>query len=180
MDAWNALCRARELLFWRKMHRYCGACRAELVPSSTDSALVCPQCHAHYYPQIAPAVIVAVTRNNGKELLLAHNRTFEPGIFGLLAGFVESGETVEQAVVREIQEETGVQVGNIRYLASQPWPFPNSLMLAFRAEYVSGDLQPDGTELTEAGWFSRDKLPNLPPPGSIARRIIENFLQKDQ
>ncbi len=166
-------CRAKELLFWRRQHRYCGACGALLEESGSDAALVCTDCGTRYYPQLAPAVIVAVIR--GDQILLAHNRKFQSGVHGLIAGFVEAGENAEQAVTREVMEETGIRVGNIRYLSSQSWPYPNSLMLAFTAEYVSGELCPDGTELDSAGWFRVDALPELPPPGSIARRLIELF-----
>lgn len=168
---WHAISRTQKLVFWKKQHRYCGACRAELVPSSHDSALKCPECGAMYFPQISPAVIVAVRKED--QLLLAHNRNFERSVHSLIAGFMEAGETVEQTVQREILEETSLHVKNIRYLASQPWPFPNSLMLAFEAEYESGDATPDGVELTSLGWFTADNLPELPMKGSIARRIID-------
>ncbi len=175
-DAFSAGSRARELLHWRRQHRFCGRCGKPLGESQNDIALVCPFCGERFYPQLAPAVIVAVTR--GDEILLAHNRKFLPGIHGLIAGFVEAGENIEEAVHREILEETGVTVGNIRYLSSQCWPFPNSLMLGFTAEYVSGEAKPDGTELDTLGWFRADALPPIPPPGSIARKIIEEFKQK--
>ena len=174
-DIMNAISRVREMTTWRHQHRYCGGCKAQLVFSDTDLALVCPQCGERYYPQIAPAVIVAVTRHDGKELLLAHNKRFADRTFSLIAGFVETGESVEQAVRREIMEETGVAVKNIRYLSSQPWPFPNSLMLAFTAEWESGEAKPDGIELEELGWFSKETLPTIPAPGSIAHRVIKNF-----
>ena len=174
-DQRSALCRAKKLLFWLNQHRFCGRCRAELHDSETDSAVFCPVCGARYFPQLAPAVIVAVTRNEGREILLAHNRNFERNVHSLIAGFVESGETVEQAVEREVMEETSIRVGNIRYLRSQPWPFPNSLMLAFRAEYLSGTAVPDGTELDSLGWFRPDNLPPLPRQGSVAAAIISDW-----
>ncbi|MCI5779009.1 MAG: NAD(+) diphosphatase [Lentisphaeria bacterium] len=169
----NAFCRGRELVLWRASHRYCGACRSELLPSANDSALICPVCGTRYYPQLSPAVITAVTRNGGRELLLAHNRGFEPGIYSLIAGFVEAGESAEAAVRREIMEECGIQVRNVRYLTSQVWPFPNSLMLAFAAEYDSGTAAPDGEELTDLGWFTAEEHPRLPGAGSVARRVID-------
>lgn len=171
----NAFCRGRELVTWAASHRFCGACRAELTASGRDMALICPACGRHYYPQLAPAVIVAVTRNGGRELLLAHNRAFEPEVFSLIAGFVEAGESVEAAVHREIFEECGITVRGLRYLTSQVWPFPNSLMLAFTAEYDSGTAVPDGTELSEVGWFTAGDLPRLPGAGSVARRVIEGI-----
>ena len=178
---WNAAARAREIIYWRNRHRFCGQCGVRLMPSRNDLALACENCNARYYPQIAPAVIVAIWRWNGgqKELLLAHNRKFSANIYGLIAGFVEAGETVEQAIHREIREETQLEVKNCRYLKSQTWPFPNSLMLGFEAEYAGGTATPDGEEITSLGWFGRDKLPLLPNNGSIARNIIMDFFQRD-
>lgn len=169
-----AICRAKELMFWRKRKNFCGTCGRELTDSATDIARICPVCQERYYPQIAPAVITAVLKDG--KLLLAHNRNFTSGVHSLIAGFVESGETLEQAVAREIWEETSIKVKNIRYYASQPWPFPNSIMLGFVAEYESGDLKPDGVELEHAAWFSADHLPLLPDHGSIARKIIDDFI----
>ena len=174
-DVKAALCRAKKVLFWLDQHRFCGRCRAELRNSENDSAQVCPVCGARYYPQLAPAVIVAVTRNEGREILLAHNRKFEGNVHSLIAGFVEAGETVEQAVEREVMEEAAIRVGNIRYLRSQPWPFPNSLMLAFRADYLSGTAVPDGIELDSLGWFRPDELPPLPRQGSVAAAVIGSW-----
>ena len=174
-DVKEALCRAKKILSWLDLHRFCGRCRTELQDSDTDSALFCPVCGARYFPQLAPAVIVAVTRNEGREILLAHNRNFEGNVHSLIAGFVEAGETVEQAVEREVMEETSIRVGNIRYLRSQPWPFPNSLMLAFRAEYLSGTAIPDGSELDSLGWFRPDALPPLPRQGSVAAAVIRDW-----
>jgi NAD+ diphosphatase len=171
----SALCRARELLAWRKLHRFCGACREKLIASDHDSGLICPACHAVYYPQLAPAVIVAITRNNGRELLLAHNRNFAGNMYSLIAGFVEAGESVEMAIHREIREETNLQVKNLRYITSQVWPFPNSLMLAFQAEYDSGEAMADGEELSDLGWFTADDHPELPSPGSVARYVIDQI-----
>lgn len=171
----EAVCRARTLLQWRKSHRFCGVCASPLCESGTDMALRCPSCGASYYPQIAPAVIVAITRRDGREVLLAHNRKFEPEVYSLIAGFVECGETAEQAAHREIAEETGVRVRNLRYWTSQPWPFPNSLMMAFFAEYESGEPVPDGVELSDCAWFDVARLPKLPGPGSVARKMIAHL-----
>ena len=174
-DLRTAVCRAKKILFWLDQHRFCGRCRAELQDSEKDSAIFCPVCGARYFPQLAPAVIVAITRNEGREILLAHNRNFEGNVHSLIAGFVESGETVEQAVAREVLEETSLRIENIRYLRSQPWPFPNSLMLAFRADYLSGTAVPDGVELDSLGWFRPDNLPPLPRQGSVAASIIAEW-----
>ncbi len=173
--SFTAVCRAKELLHWRKQHKFCGRCGALLKEPELDAALSCPVCGELYYPQLAPAVIVAVIRN-GEEILLAHHRRFQEKIYGLIAGFIEAGESAEQAILREIREETGITVGNIRYFSSQCWPFPNSLMLGYYADYVSGDAAADGVELTHADWFKIDALPQIPPPGSIARRLIDNFI----
>ena len=169
----SAISRCRELSEWRQKHRFCGCCRSELVFSENDLALKCEKCGAMYYPQIAPAVIVAIMR--GKELLLAHNKRFSDNTYSLIAGFVEAGETVEEAVHREILEETNLHVKNLRYLYSQPWPFPNSLMLGIMADYDSGTPVPNDGELTDIQWFPVDRLPKIPAPGSIAHRIISSI-----
>ncbi len=174
-DTRTALCRGREMFLWRDQHRFCGGCRAELSPSRKDLAMLCPECGCMYFPQIAPAVIVAITRDGGREILLAHNRRFADGVYSLIAGFVEAGESAEQAVHREIREETHVEVDSIRYLTSQSWPFPNSLMLAFSAEYAGGEAFPDGEELADCRWFRRDALPLIPQPGSVARLVLDRF-----
>lgn len=172
----NALSRARGLSAWRKLHRFCGVCKSKLTASNHDSGMICPVCHAVYYPQLAPAVIVAITRNNGKEILLAHNRNFAGNIYSLIAGFVEAGESVENALHREVWEETSIRIKNLQYITSQMWPFPNSLMLAFRAEYDSGTAVPDGEELSDLGWFDAADLPELPAPGSVARLVIDQII----
>lgn len=172
-----ALSRAKELLHWRGQHRFCGRCGKALEESRTDTAMVCPSCGERFYPQLAPAVIVGII--HGDRILLAHNRKFRQNMHGLIAGFVEAGENIEQAIRREIREETGIEVGNIRYFASQCWPFPNSLMLGYTAEYLSGTASPDGTELDSLGWYQADALPEIPGKGSIARRIIDDFIQKN-
>lgn len=171
----EAFGRGREMLFWRENHRFCGRCATGLRVSPNDLALVCPGCGARFYPQIAPAVIVAITRRGGEEILLAHNRRFADGVFSLIAGFVEAGESAEEAIRREIFEETSLQIKDIRYLASQAWPFPHSLMLAFTAQYAEGEARPDGLELSECRWYARGALPAIPQKGSIARAVIDAF-----
>ena len=168
-----ALCRAKSLIEWKRCHSFCGSCGKPLVPSEKDIAMKCPACGQAYYPQLAPAVITAITR--GDRILLAHNRRFSGNVHSLIAGFVEAGENIEQAVSREIFEETSLVVGNIRYAGSQSWPFPNSLMLGFTAEYVSGTVDLADNELETADWFTADALPELPERGSIARAIIDDF-----
>ena len=178
-DITFAIARCRTFVNWRNAHKFCGACGAPTGFADSDLAIVCPSCGMMYYPQIAPAVITMITRNNGKEVLLAHNKRFSTPSFSLIAGFLEAGESLEQAGAREILEETGITVRNIRYIRSQPWPFPNSLMLGFQAEYDSGTAFPQDGELDQMGWYSRDNLPNLPNKGSIARRILDEFFNLD-
>ena len=170
---WQAISCARQLLYWERRHRYCGVCGTPTIVVSEERARRCPQCNSVFFPVVSSAVIVAVTR--GDELLLAHNRNFRPGMFSLLAGFVDPGETLEQAAVREVREETGVDISSLEYVTSQPWPFPNSLMVGFRAKYSAGDIKVDGKEIEEAAWFSRSTLPEIPRPGTIARLIIDQW-----
>ena len=167
----HAISCARQLLWWDRRHRFCGVCGTSTVEVVEERARRCPKCSAMYFPVASPAIIVAVTR--GDELLLAHNRNFRAGMFSLLAGFVDPGETLEQAVAREVREEVGIEVGDIRYVTSQPWPFPNSLMLGFRAHYVSGELEVDGKEIEQANWYRKDGLPDIPRVGTVARQLIE-------
>jgi NAD+ diphosphatase len=127
------------------------------------------------FPRISPAIIVLIT-NHREEILLAHNNNFADGIYSLIAGFNEAGESLEDTVAREVMEETGITVDHIHYETSQPWPFPNSLMLGFTARYVSGIVRPDGIEIADVRWFSRDKLPNLPGSGSVSRYLINRWI----
>jgi NAD+ diphosphatase len=167
--------RASQILAWHKTHKYCGRCGSETEKSTTERAMVCPKCGLISFPRISPAIIVAITK--GEEILLAHNNNFVNGTYSLIAGFVEPGETFEQCVKREVCEEVGIRVKNIKYFSSQPWPFPNSIMVGFTAEYASGEIKPDGVEIGDANWFSIDCLPNLPAPISIARKIINALLK---
>ncbi|MFA6930154.1 MAG: NAD(+) diphosphatase [Lentisphaeria bacterium] len=171
-------CMGKQLLFWRQQTRFCSACATPLQEKTGERARICPQCQTLYYPRINPAVIVAIRR--GEKILLAHNRNFAGGIFSLVAGYVEVGESLEQAVEREVLEEVGIRIRNLRYWGSQAWPFPSSLMMGFLAEYESGELQPDGTEIDLADWFALSELPPLPRAGSISRRIIESLLPEKQ
>ena len=170
-EAFALICRAAQLLDWKKNHRYCGRCATPTAMKSNEFAMQCPACGLVAYPRISPAVMVLVRRGN--ELLLARSPHFKPGVFSALAGFVEAGETLEQCAVREVREEVGVEIANLRYFHSQPWPFPDSLMLAFFADYAGGDVTPDPSEIEAAGWYSIDDLPVLPDPVSIARRLID-------
>lgn len=164
--------RGVQLAEFYRSHRWCGYCGHEMHLSKTEFACLCNHCRQRYYPQIAPCIIVAIRR--GEEILLAQHARHRNSIYTVLAGFVEVGETLEQAVAREVMEESSVRVKNVRYVTSQPWPFPHSLMMAFMAEYDGGELQHDGKELIDAGWYRYDDLPLLPPAGTVARRLIED------
>lgn len=163
--------RAVQLLDWQKNHRYCGQCGTPTERLRGETAMACAACGLVVYPRISPAVMVLV--RDGERLLLARSPRFKPGVFSALAGFVEAGESLEQCAVREVREEVGVEIAGLRYFASQPWPFPNSLMLAFFADYAGGEIVPDPAEIEAAAWFTVDALPLLPDPVSISRRLIE-------
>ena len=166
--------RAFEFLHWRRSHRFCGHCGRPLVRHATERAMECATCHDLVYPRTNPVVITRVTR--GREILLARRAQGATAFYSVIAGFVEAAETLEHAAVREIAEEVGIRVRNLRYFGSQPWPYPNNLMLAFTAEYESGEIQVDGREIGAAGWFTPENLPPIPPPVSISRRLIEAWL----
>lgn len=161
----------QQLLHWRRTHRFCGGCGHPMVRHATERAMQCPACKHLAYPRINPVVITRVTR--GREILLARRATGLTSFYSVVAGFVEAGETLEQAVAREIHEEVGLCVRDIRYFASQPWSFPNNLMIAFTAEWAAGEVRPDGVEIAEAGWFAPERLPPIPHPISISRRLID-------
>ena len=164
--------RGVQLAEFYRSHMFCGYCGHTMHPSKTEWAMLCGGCRERYYPQIAPCIIVAIRRDD--HILLAQHTRHRNGIYTVLAGFVEVGETLEQTVAREVMEESGIRVKNLRYVTSQPWPFPQSLMTAFMAEYESGDITIDPNELLDAGWYRYDQLPLLPPPGTVARRLIED------
>lgn len=166
--------RAKQIVEWNRTHRFCGRCGAETVPGPTEFAKECPRCGMIFYPRLSPAAIVLVRR--GDEVLLARSPGFPPGMYSVLAGFVEPGESIEETISREIYEEVGVEVANVRYFGSQPWPFPNSLMLGFIADYASGELRIDPAEIEDAGWYPVGDLPTLPPRVSIARAMIDVFV----
>ena len=166
--------RANHLLDWERSHRFCGRCGGPMANKSDERAKHCPACGLVNYPRLNPAVIVAVIK--GHRILLARNKRFRAPFYSVLAGFVEPGETLEQCVQREIREEVGLTVKNIRYFGSQPWPFPNSLMMGFVADYAAGRIVVDNSELMEAGWYSADALPALPSKISMAWKLIDWFI----
>ncbi|OSN04194.1 NAD(+) diphosphatase [Lonsdalea iberica] len=164
--------RGVQLAEFYRAHRFCGYCGHKMHHSKTELACLCGHCRERYYPQIAPCVIVAIRR--GSEILLAQHVRHRGNMYTALAGFVELGETLEQAVAREVMEESNIRIKNLQYVSSQPWPFPHSLMMAYIAEYADGELRHDPSELRDAAWFRYDKLPILPPAGTVARRLIED------
>ena len=167
--------RAVQIVEWDRTHQFCGACGGRTELHAKARARVCPSCALEAYPRVAPAMIVLVER--GEELLLARSHHFPPEIYAALAGFVEPGESAEEAVHREVLEETGVRVKNVRYFSSQPWPFPNSLMLAFLADYDSGSVRPDPDEIEDAQFFHVDRLPRTFPGNvSIGQWMLRDFL----
>ncbi len=176
-DEYAAAARAVPLAEWRRSARFCGVCGRPLQRAGGDRAMRCDSCGHRVYPRINPVVITRVTR--GDELLLARRAANPAGFFSIIAGFVEPGETLEEAAAREVLEETGVRVRAIRYACSQPWPFPSNLMIAFTASHARGEVRPDGVEMAEAGWFRRDALPELPGPHSVARRLIDAWRRGD-
>ena len=164
---------ANQLVHWNRNHQYCGRCGKVTEDRTNERAKICPQCGLINYPRLSPAIIVAVLK--GEQILLAHSKRFPGKFYSVLAGFVEPGETLEQCVTREVREEVGIEVKNIRYFGSQPWPFPDSLMIGFTAEYAGGEMRVDGIEIADAGWFTADLLPSIPPRISIARQLIDWF-----
>ncbi len=172
--------RAVQIVDWDRTHQYCSRCGKPAQTMENERAKKCSSCGFTSYPRLSPAMIVRVCRKgpSGPEILLARAHHFRPGMYSVLAGFVEPGETVEQCVEREIFEEVGLRVKDVRYFGSQPWPFPNSLMLAFTAEYDSGDIVLEEEEMDAADWFAPESLPQIPAPISISRRLIDDFIAK--
>ncbi len=175
---WTVAGRAVQLVEWERTHRYCGRCATPTEPSvAPERARRCPACGLLAFPRLAPAMIVLVTRDGGARALLARGARFPIPMWSCLAGFVEPGETLEEAVHREVAEEVGIAVDDVRYWGSQPWPFPHSLMLGFTASWAGGELACDPVEIAEAGWYAPDDLPPVPPAMSIARRMIDDWVE---
>ena len=171
-DAQFALAgRAVQLVDWDRTHQFCGRCGAPTEAKRDERVRVCSACKLSAYPRVAPAIMALVKRKN--QVLLARSPHFPPGMYSALAGFAEPGESLEQCLAREVEEEVGVRVNNIRYFASQSWPFPHSLMIAFVCDWAGGELKPQDTEIEDAKWFEVLQLPKLPSRISIARRLID-------
>ena len=169
--------RAAQILDWARTHRFCGQCATPMQGHElNERARVCPSCGHSCYPRINPCVIAVVVR--GDELLLARAHRFTNGMFSALAGFMEVGESAEDTLIREVREEVGVEIANVRYVASQPWPFPSNLMLGFIADYAGGEICLQEDEIAEAGFYRYDQLPLVPPPGSIARLLIDQVVEE--
>lgn len=168
--------KCQELLYWDQNTKYCGVCGAPMR-MDTDISKKCPECGKEIWPQLATAVIVLI--HKGDEVLLVRAKNFRTDFYGLVAGFVETGETLEEAVAREAFEETGVRINNIRYFASQPWPYPCGLMVGFNADYISGDIHLQSSEIAKGGWFRKDSLPTIPEKLSIARMLLDEWLEED-
>jgi NAD+ diphosphatase len=176
-DAQFALAgRAVQLVDWDRTHMYCGRCGTPTESKPSERVRICPACKLSAYPRVAPAVMALVRR--GSQLLLARGPHFPPGMYSALAGFVEPGESLEQCLAREVAEEVGVRISNTRYFASQSWPFPHSLMIAFVCEWTSGEIRPQAGEIEEANWFEVLQLPKLPSKISIARRLIDAVVEE--
>jgi NAD+ diphosphatase len=165
---------AFQLLHFERTHRFCGACGGPLADAPSRRSKRCASCGAERFPPVAPAIIVRVT--DGPRVLLTRSAHFPPGMYGLVAGFLEPGESLEACVAREVREETGVEVDEIRYFGSQPWPFPSQVMVGFTARFAGGDVTVDRDELEDARFFERGAMPTLPPKVSIARRLLDDWL----
>ncbi|MEZ5741973.1 MAG: NAD(+) diphosphatase [Burkholderiaceae bacterium] len=166
--------RAVQILEFDRTNQFCGGCGAPTVALDHERARTCNACRLTVYPRISPAMMVLI--RDGRRLLLGRGVNFPPGRYSALAGFLEAGETIEQAIHREVAEEVSVRVKNLRYFASQSWPFPNSLMIAFTADYAEGDVRADPAELADARFFDVEDLPQLPPDLSIARLLIDSVI----
>lgn len=166
--------RASHIVEWGRRHRFCGLCGNATQLDAGPLVLRCESCAHEHFPRISPAVIVAVERED--ELLLARSPHFQPGVYSVLAGFVEPGESLEECVVREIREEVGIDVCDVEYFGSQPWPFPDSLMIGFTASYASGVVRPDPEEIEHAAWYSVEAMPRVSPRFSIARSLIDDWV----
>ena len=173
---YRAMGAAKQILDWDHKNRFCGSCGGPMEDKPGERARFCPVCNIVRYPRVSPAVIMRITR--GREILLGRQAFWPQGMYSVLAGFVEPGENAEEAVAREVREEAGIEIANVRYFASQPWALPDSLMLGFTAEYLSGELLTDSPELEKVGWFTPETIPGTPRKGTISSRLIADYLAK--
>jgi len=166
---------ASQIAHFVTTHRFCGMCGGPMVASASERLVRCERCQRDVYPRVSPCIIILI--HDGSRVLLTRAAHFPEGMYGLVAGFVEPGESLEQCAHREVLEETGIRISDVRYVASQPWPFPSQLMVGFTARFESGELTVDKHELEDANWFELDALPQIPPPLSIARHLIDLHLE---
>jgi NAD+ diphosphatase len=168
--------RACHIAQWREDSRFCGTCSSKNGDVPNQAQRLCPECGRVEFPRICPAIIVIITDDDNR-ILLARNKKFRPGLYSHISGFNEAGESLEETVERETKEEVNITVKDVEYVKSQPWPFPNSLMLGFKAKYLSGLIKPDNDEIEDARWFTKDNLPELPSEGSLSRALINCWLK---
>lgn len=174
-DTYGLAVRAYSVINWDKNHKFCSSCGCLTSHQSKAFERVCMSCNMSFFPRISPSIIVLIKRED--HLLMARSPHFPPGIYGLIAGFVDVGESIEEAVHREVKEEVGLQIKNLSYQGSQPWPFPDSLMIAFTADYESGEIIMDPVEIEDAGWYRYNNLPGKPSMAhSIASKLIDSFI----
>lgn len=172
----KVLAYASQIGTWAREHRFCGSCGQKMHQVPKERAMFCEACNLRSYPRISPSMIVLITR--GEEILLARSPRFVTGVYSALAGFAEPGESAEDCLIREVQEEVQVTVKNIQYVGSQCWPFPHSMMLGFHAEYAGGEIVPQADEIEDVQWFNVHDLPMLPAPRSIARYLIDLYVAR--
>ena len=174
-DKYSICVKAYSVITWDRNHLYCGRCGAATKPQANGFERVCSSCTLSFFPRISPSIIVLIKKDD--QLLMARGPNFPPGVYGLIAGFVEIGESLEETVHREVKEEVGIEIKNLSYFGSQAWPFPDSLMIAFIAEYASGEISTNKDEIEDAGWYRYDNLPGLPSMSiSIASTLLKNFV----
>ena len=175
-DKFGLIVKAYSILVWDKTHQFCSCCGAATVLKAKAFERACLRCELAFFPRISPSILVLIQKED--EVLMARSPHFSPGVYALIAGFVEPGESVEETVHREVFEEIGIRIKNLSYYGSQPWPFPNSLIIAFKADYASGDIVIDKEEIEEAGWYRYDNLPGRPStPTSISSRLLDDYIR---
>ncbi len=170
--------RAVHIMEWDNKTQFCGACGTKTRQRSNERSKECPECGQLFFPKISPAIIVVIEKDD--KILMARSPHFPEGIYGLIAGFVEPGESIEETVVREVYEEIGIFIKDIEYFGSQPWPYPDSLMIAFTAKYSHGEICVDNVEIEDAGWFTQDEMPSVPGTDSISGQLVHYYLSRQK